>query len=322
MNGENEMTSDQRLDKELDQWSQIKQNYIDDIRRMLEFCRDEGKAIPDSLGKDVASILDGKSDYELILSAHGKLSGIVAPATPRSLAATEFSLRNNRAYRTYFLVGFLLLMALVGLVGYILTLPRPVSPASQSPTSAVIEEKMIDRVSFVSRTLDPDAANAAVSVSASNSSQDSLRTQVNYLFAAMMGAAFSGLLTVYDYLKNRCFNPDYMIVYFIRFFLGLLAGMVVGNVGSNLIQGNQTISELGPGIIALLGGYSAEAVRQILDRLVEVLVTAVKGKDTRTDERLVVAQDVLSIAQVAAADSNTPDEVRDKLNDLLKKLQQ
>jgi hypothetical protein len=54
---------------------------------------------------------------------------------------------------------------------------------------------------------------------------------------------------------------------------------------------------------------------------VEVLVAVVKGKETATEERLTVAKDVLAIAQVAAS-PNTPADVKDKLDGLLKKLQQ
>jgi len=137
----------------------------------------------------------------------------------------------------------------------------------------------------------------------------------------MLGAAFSGLLTAYSYLKSSSFDPHYATIYVIRFVVGLVAGVILANLGFGLFSGNDTIIKLGPGIIALIGGYSAEAVRQILDRLVEILVTAVRGKDTTTDERLAVAKDVLSIAQTAASDPNTPANVKDKLDGLLKKLQ-
>src|SRR6185503_9358434 len=99
------------------------------------------------------------------------------------------------------------------------------------------------------------------------------RLQLNFLAAAALGSAFAGLLIASDYLKNRTFDPRYLPVYYIRFFVGLLAGSILANLGSQLFEGNSTIATLGPGIIALLGGYSAEAVKQILDRLVEVLVT-------------------------------------------------
>jgi len=99
--------------------------------------------------------------------------------------------------------------------------------------------------------------------------------------------------------------------------------MILGNLGAGLFTGDTTLSKLGPGMISLLGGYSAEAVRQILDRLVEVMVSTVRGKDDAAGaERLNVAKDVLSVAETATASANTPPEVREKLNTLLRKLRQ
>lgn len=282
--------------------------YLTDINRMLGYCRDQGIAVPGNLESDIGSVhfmaegkaLDAES-FTAIVRLHGKLSVLIAPATPRSLAATEFYLSNKRAYSTYVLLVFLILMAFVGLVGYMLTLELRTSP----------EELIVPvKLPFVV----PDANTTA-------HLQHSLYIQSNYLCAAVLGAAFSGLLTMYRYLRNRSFEPNYVAIYIIRFVVGVLAGVVLANLGSELFKGDSTITKLGPGIIALLGGYSAEAVRQILDRLVEVLVTVVRGKDAAAEERLTVAKDVLAIAQDAAADSKTPSNVRDKIDGLLKKLQ-
>lgn len=145
--------------------------------------------------------------------------------------------------------------------------------------------------------------------------------QLNFLYAAILGAAFNGLLTAYKYLRNRSFDPNYVGLYVIRFCVGVVAGIILANLGAELFKSNDTLSKLAPGIIALLGAYSAEAVRQILDRLVEVLLTVVKGKDTSSEERLAIAKDVLSVSQAAASNPTTPADVKSKLDGLLKKLQ-
>jgi hypothetical protein len=147
------------------------------------------------------------------------------------------------------------------------------------------------------------------------------RTQWNFFYAAILGAALNGLLTMYRYLVNRSFDPGYVVVYVIRFFVGVLSGLIVGNLGSGLFKTQETLREVGPGVIALLGGYSAEAVKQIRDRLVEVLVSVVRGKDDAAKaQRIDVAKDVLAVAQSAAVNPATPAPVREQLDALLLKL--
>jgi hypothetical protein len=191
-------------------------------------------------------------------------------------------------------VACLIIASVVGLIGYVITLPlSDVVEGQKTAVNGASTKSASDRGLLASMTLPPAVTYLPVPARASITSGDSLRLQFNYLFAAMLGAAFNGLLTAYNYLRDRSFDPHYVAVYVIRFVVGLLAGVVLANLGSELFQGNDTLAKLGPGIIALLGGYSAEAVRQVVDRLVEVLATIVKGKDTATDERLTVTKDVL-----------------------------
>lgn len=307
------------------QLSELEPKYLRDIARMLEFCSDEGKAIPDDLRGEIAKIRmiqEDRENFELILKVHQGLSGIITPATPRSLAATEFPPKDKGAIITWSLVGFLSIWAIVGLVGYPITLSFLVQVGSQSNASG-----LIDKILFASRISRQYMTFIALPGKGLYALSVPLVVQLNYLLAATIGSVFYGLLKIYDYLKNRTFNPNYWSIYIIRFFLGLIAGMIVGNLGSKIFEGNNLIMELGPGIIALLGGYSSEAVRQILDRLCDVLVTVVKGTDTktderltRTDERLAVVNDLLPIIQIAASDPQTPKTVRDKLVELLQKL--
>ncbi len=294
--------------------------YREDVVRMVAYTRDQGLALPaDKMENDVAAILSStsgdlvdKPDIEALLNLHGRLSKIVTPTTPRSLAATEFPLTNYRARGTLLLLVLLSLVAFVGLWGYIITLqpiiqsaatPAPATPQAHAPVVNAAHEAQIS----------PQAGLPVTQYT----------LQINFLAAAALGSAFAGLITASDYLKNRTFNPQYVPVYVLRLLIGLLAGMILANIGSGLIESDATIAKLGPGIIALLGGYSAQAVQGILDRLVEVLTTLVKGKDdAAAQQRLLAAKDVLAIAQSAADDPTTPAIVREGLASLLKKLQQ
>jgi hypothetical protein len=103
--------------------------------------------------------------------------------------------------------------------------------------------------------------------------------RLNWLFAAALGAVFYVLFTALDFVKNRTYDPRYNSIYLIRFVLGVLAGLILAIVLQNNLGGD-TVRKLGPSVIALLGGFSTEAVYQILQRLVEVLLAAVRGDNS------------------------------------------
>ncbi len=145
-------------------------------------------------------------------------------------------------------------------------------------------------------------------------------SQLNCLSAALLGASFNALFIASPYIRDRTFDPRYIPVYTVRLVLGLIAGFILANIGKELLTGDTMLAKLGTGMIGLLGGYSAEAVRAVLDRLVEVMLAAVKG-GAGTGTRPNVTSDLLDISQDAAADPNTPEPVRRKLEQLLKKLQ-
>lgn len=103
----------------------------------------------------------------------------------------------------------------------------------------------------------------------------------NWCFAAALGAVFYVLFTALNYVKDRTFDPRYNSIYVIRFVLGVLAGLILAIIlGTPLFSKNTTISSLGPAVIALIGGFSTEAVYQVLQRFVDLLLTAVRGDDS------------------------------------------
>jgi len=105
--------------------------------------------------------------------------------------------------------------------------------------------------------------------------------KLNWCFAAALGAVFYVLFTALDYVKDRTFDPRYNSIYVIRFVLGVLAGLILAIIlGAPLFKNNTTISSLGPAVIALVGGFSTEAVYQVLQRFVDLLLTAVRGDDS------------------------------------------
>ncbi|CAG1005870.1 hypothetical protein PHYC_03270 [Phycisphaerales bacterium] len=116
--------------------------------------------------------------------------------------------------------------------------------------------------------------------------------QLTNLFAAMLGAAFYTLYTANRYIVERTFDRAYTTHYIVRFVLGIVAGVILANFGDYLLTdrtagGANAAKPGGPpseaavtltqSVLALIGGYSADAVNAIFTRVAETLTTLVRG---------------------------------------------
>lgn len=108
---------------------------------------------------------------------------------------------------------------------------------------------------------------------------DFLLKPMNLTFSAGLGAFFYSLYNANKYIINRTFDPKYIPYYLNRIIIGVIAGFILANIifpgasQSGSIKWNEST-------IALLGGFSAEAVMKILSRMVAMLITLVEG-DTK-----------------------------------------
>ena len=105
-------------------------------------------------------------------------------------------------------------------------------------------------------------------------------TSLNAFFGAVLGASFYVLVKTQPYLANRSYDPKFNASYISRFFTGVIGGLILAIAFGPFISGKlgtELGQSLSPGVIGLLGGFSARAVELILQRLVEVLLAAVRG---------------------------------------------
>ena len=151
-------------------------------------------------------------------------------------------------------------------------------------------------------------------------------TSVNVLCGASLGACFYVLIKTQPYLINRSYDPKFNASYISRFITGVIGGVILAIALGPLIAdkiGTSFGKTLTPGILALLGGFSAEAVEAILQRLVDVLLTAVRGDDrtaiqARSGAAAEAKQTKVEAALDAAIDTHTcptatPAQVKDAL---------
>lgn len=105
------------------------------------------------------------------------------------------------------------------------------------------------------------------------------------LAASGLGASFALLFELRTYIANRTYDPVYATDYWIRFFLGLISGFVLAVLipVQNIIDSDSFITELSIPLLAMLGGFSVQAVYRILQRFVVTLETMIQGSPSQNE---------------------------------------
>ena len=151
---------------------------------------------------------------------------------------------------------------------------------------------------------------------------------VNALTGAGLGASFYVLVKTKPYLVNRCFDPKFNASYLSTFITGVTGGVILATALKGTVGSSGGGAALTPGVLAVLGGYSAEAVETVLQRLVEVLLAAVRGDASAAAKSKAAADDSAKSATLRAfmieldAARNDPVKYKaaqDKIDALLKK---
>ena len=111
--------------------------------------------------------------------------------------------------------------------------------------------------------------------------------------ASGLGAGFYTLITVRKYLITRSYNPRYNPSYLIRFFLGIAAGVILAFMFKDYFKQTKYSIE----ILAVVGGFAADAVGVMLKRVSEILIATFKGieKDDEDSEELMLKIEQLAI---------------------------
>ncbi|MBN2530589.1 MAG: hypothetical protein JXR76_29650 [Deltaproteobacteria bacterium] len=116
------------------------------------------------------------------------------------------------------------------------------------------------------------------------------------LSAAGLGASFSALFKMNRYIALGTFDPKYETSYWIRFLVGLISGLILTQVLSfdfsealSTQQGaNLAAKHAAKVTLALLGGFSADLVFNILNRMVDTVSSFLipnKNSDPETVEK-------------------------------------
>jgi hypothetical protein len=155
-----------------------------------------------------------------------------------------------------------------------------------------------------------------------------------WLAAAGVGASFAVLFQINETISKGTFDPDDAPAYWIKVFLGVVAGFIlVAMVPTEQIN-SADAQVLAKPTIALLGGFSAQAVYRILNRLVETLedlfsggqkeqsavreqAIAARAQEDVAQARLVVAGKLVQLQEQIAAGADVRQQVQDVIRSLV-----
>jgi hypothetical protein len=300
-----------------------------EFHTMVRYALAEGLSIDDNTRRLIAQVEaeSAPPDLDLLIAAHGSLLKIIAPATPRSLEATEPASGWLGSFRRPPLILTMMIVALLAAIGFVATAVESVEQGgSVTPAGTTSNVAANNAFAFGRRPLHLAriALGASSTTGTSAPHHPSVQSELNWVFAAALGAAFYVLFTAHTYVAARTFDPRYNSVYTIRCVLGILSGLILANVAAApLFDSNQTFRNLGPAVIALLGGFSAEAVYQILQRLVDVLLAAVRGDNSaeaKNKASQTAQNELLSLASDSTVAANPA--LLDKIHGAIKKVGQ
>jgi len=142
-----------------------------------------------------------------------------------------------------------------------------------------------------------------------------LLSALNILAGAALGAAFYVLVKTQPYLVTRSYDPTYNAVYIARFITGVIGGVILatalGPALKDALGSVPGVAHSSSGILAILGGYAAEAVESILQRIVEIMLAAIRGDGSGQAQIKAMA----AHADMRAAVENILPDLRDASGD-------
>lgn len=212
---------------------------------MIEYATGRGIAVPADAPRILeASLLEPLQISDDVVELHNKLAQLVAPARPHAI-----NLLMNQlppwGYLTGELrvLGWMVVALVVSLIGFI------VLAMNQHVTATTLDIDYLELNGW-----------------------PQFYVLLFVTCAAALGSSIANLFKIYQYVTDAQFERRYEISYWIRFILGIAAGLILAELVSQNLGENFTKP-----LIAILGGFAARVVEDVLNRLVETLRTLVHG---------------------------------------------
>ncbi len=258
----------------------MREQLLREAVEMIRYAFAKGTSVPTSVVDVVEQYQSQPAgapplDPTALVQAHGRLAKLVSPATP---------------------MGIVLLAGVSGNERWSFLGPVPlVRRLMKTAITCVVAFMLLSLTKLVNGT-DIDVLHSR--------GVELLINELFWLSAAGIGASFTMLFQVNEYIVRSNYDPKYEPSYWIKFFLGVMAGFMLVTLlpipEPTTAEGAGTLHLTKP-TLAMLGGYSASAVYRILTRLVEAIESLFRG-NTRD---LVVEREQAAMARAAEESSGT-----------------
>jgi hypothetical protein len=219
----------------------ISQEVIDElsheINNMLSFAVYNGLTV----NTEVNPLIQN-SNVDDLINAHNLLCKNVAPATPKSIEYTR-KMHHEGSGKSVFnkipLSRNLMILSIVFLV------------------------------MFVATVMSPDVNNESLDKGILGSNGFPLLLNLGYLASvAGLGVLFYLLKDVSTSIKSGTLVPEDSISYMAQILLGIIAGLILSEILSSYINDPTEINLFNKSILALVGGFSSDAIFSILQGVI------------------------------------------------------
>ncbi len=224
------------------------------LMQQLEATNRPGAGAATSSAADLGAAAEAANGDEVaqLTRAHTQLAQIVAPATPLTIVLLEDESLRKGLWSFLGPVPLVRRLMLAGMLCLVVVVVTSLSPQVNTETVA---EGLLE------------------------SSGPVLLLNVVFLLAASgLGASFAGLFRANRFVKAGTYNPAHDSSYWILLALGVIAGLILAELVPLGEAGRSPA--LGKPTLAMVGGFSAQVVYRMLNRLVETVETLVRGRDT------------------------------------------
>jgi hypothetical protein len=253
---------------------------LDECGAMLRYASTRGMEIPPKAAYTVRE-LDNKriqqreqwrpapQDAADLVSAHGHLSRLIDPATPRSITIVNEQAPRSRwvaLFGAVLVVRVMMVLAIAFLLAFLILLPI----VGDDPTQTI----------------------------ASGSWGEGFLSAVYIVLAAGLGVLFSQLFLINRQIARGRYDPTEDAAQVTTIVLGLIAGVILAMLLPDVLNTRDAPMRFSPALLALLGGFSAPAVYGVVSRLVDAVGTLVGG-DPR-DQTAAEVQEAITRGKLAS----------------------
>ena len=229
---------------------QVINELSDEINNMLSFAVYNGITVNTEI-----NALIQNSNVDDLINTHNLLCKNVAPATPKSIEYTR-KMHHEGSSKSVFnkipLSRNLMILALIFLIIFIITV------------------------------MSPNVNNASLDKGILGSSGIPLLLNLGYLAAVSgLGVLFYLLKDVSTSIKKGTLVSEDSISYMSQILLGIIAGLILSEILSLYLKDPNEINLFNKSVLALIGGFSSDAIFSILQGLINKIKSIFLGVNSQ-----------------------------------------